>query len=177
MSKQEEAQQQDAPPGYGDATNPTGYAQPTGYAPPGAQPYPPQGQASYNQQPGYAPLPVGGYAPQQGYYGQPAVVVTNVNPALQGNVPEDHCTYSILVTIFCCFWIGIFAIIKSQAVRDAIARGDLAGARLSSSEASEALRLNKIGLGVGIAVNVIYIVLVVVYCVFVASTQSYNIYG
>ena len=50
-------------------------------------------------------------------------VVVVANQPLQGPLPDDYCTYSILNTIFCCFWIGIFAIIKSQNVRDAIARG------------------------------------------------------
>jgi len=50
-------------------------------------------------------------------------VVVVQQPQYTGPTPPDYCTHSILNTLFCCFWVGIFAIMKSQAVRDAINRG------------------------------------------------------
>lgn len=146
-----------APPAYAPGqpmANPPQY----GYPPPGPV-YAPAGNAPA----GYMPVHPG---PQQ--------VVIVANQPLQGPVPDDYCTYSILNTIFCCFWIGIFAVIKSQSVRDAIMRGDRLGAESSSRDA---LRLNKIALGVGIGINIVYIACIILYIVFIVHVGRSNIYN
>jgi len=120
----------------------------------GNQPPPPPGYYPPNTSTaGYSQYP-----PQQnvGYVGQ-TIVVTD--PIQTGTAP-DHFVWSILTTLLCCFWIGIFAIMKSQAVKQANARGDSATAHRFSAEA---LRLNKIGLGLGITFNVIYCTILGVY--------------
>jgi len=161
-----------APPNYDGAPQQSGYPQQSG--------------APYPQQGGYAPYPPqqgvvnAGYAqpyPQQqpGYvYNAPMGAVTVVQAGAVNDV-NDHCTWSIMTTIFCCFWIGIAAIIKSSSVRDAKMRGDRASAERLSNEART---LNRVGLGVGIAFNLIYIVGVGLYIglVVVGSVTSYNSY-
>ena len=39
--------------------------------------------------------------------------------------PSDYLVLSIITTIFCCFWIGIAAILKSNETRGRIARGKI----------------------------------------------------
>ena len=59
---------------------------------------------------------------------QPQAVVV----ATTTTIAKDYCTWSIITTLFCCFWIGIAAIIKSQAVRDANMRGTVYAEILAS---------------------------------------------
>jgi len=166
MSKEQEAHE-GAPPAYSGP--PQGYAAqqqyPQGQYPAQQGQYPPQqGQYPPQQQAYY---PSQGYPAPSGYHAvhAPHVVVV-ANQPLQGPIPDDYCTYSILNTIFCCFWIGIFAIIKSQNVRDAVARGDRHGAETASKDA---LKMNKIALGVGIACTTLYIVAITLYCLFIVG--------
>ena len=57
---------------------------------------------------------------------------------------NDYLGFSIFNLLCCCLCIGIFALMKSLAVRSANNVGDVETAK---RESQAALRLNKIGLG------------------------------
>jgi hypothetical protein len=61
--------------------------------------------------------------------------------------PNDHLCFNIIVTICCCWPIGIFAILKSVETRDAANRGDRERALVSSRSAR---RLGLVTLLVGL---------------------------
>ena len=128
--------------------------------------YPPQQQA-YAAPPGYTA--VGQHAPQGGVVlAQPGVVPTQVVVAnVIASPPPDHMIFNIFMTLFCCWPIGIFAIMKSMACRDAINRGDAQQAiRLSK----EARRLGYWTLGIGVlTVAVSIIMLVIIYAIYIPS--------
>jgi hypothetical protein len=67
---------------------------------------------------------------------------------------NDYLGFSIFNLLCCCCCIGIAALIKSLDTQKANSRGDEAAAKQHSESA---LTLNKVALGVGIAVNVIWI--------------------
>ena len=73
--------------------------------------------------------------------------------------PDDYMSYSIFVTLCCCWLIGIFAIIRSSECRAAIAVGDRVTAEKKSSEARSKANLSLIfGIVSGI-LTAIYIVM------------------
>ena len=86
----------------------------------------------------------------------PMVVV--MAPQLH-NPPPDHLIFNVIVTIFCCWPIGLFAILKSMAARDAINRGNGPEA-LSLSQSAK--RLGYWTLGVGIAFMVLSVASVII---------------
>ena len=70
--------------------------------------------------------PVQSYQPgSQGYAAAQGTTVVFAPAAPLANPPADYFGYSIFVTICCCWPIGIFAIMKASATREAIARGDM----------------------------------------------------
>ncbi|KAI0235792.1 hypothetical protein LSAT2_013699 [Lamellibrachia satsuma] len=80
------------------------------------------------------------------------------------NSPSDGLFCSIFVTLFGCFPVGIFAIVRSVQCRSAIHRGDLVEAkRLSKS--SRTARSTSLGLAISI------IMAVAIYLVFVKPHQ------
>lgn len=91
---------------------------------------------------------------------QPATVmyVQPVGPL--PDPPQDHLCFSIMVTICCCWPIGIFAILKSVATRDAINRGDREAANSNSQSAK---KLAVIALCIGIAFTILSMGLVAFY--------------
>ncbi|XP_013401965.1 proline-rich transmembrane protein 1 [Lingula anatina] len=109
--------------------------------------YPPQGQY-YNPQAGAYNQPI---------TGQPQIVVYQQQPA--HNIP-DQMGYAIFVTLCCCWPMGIMAIVKALASRDAIARGDLVEGK---SKAEDAKRWSHWALGVGIAFFLIIVVFLIVF--------------
>ncbi|CAH1784414.1 unnamed protein product [Owenia fusiformis] len=143
------AQGEGLPPSYGQA-----YTAPPGYD---AQSYPQQGypqqvpnQAFYPQQQ-QGNVPPVGYAPvtQQ-------VVFTPVQPL--ENPPPDYMAYAIFTTLCCCWPIGIFAIIRSLATRDASNRGDQVTANANSAKTK---RLANWSTGVGCIFMVLSIAIIV----------------
>jgi len=137
---------------------------------------------SYAQtQYGAPPQPYGQPAPPPSGYGgypQPAnsstvVVTTNMQPTMMAP-PPDHMVFAILVTLFCCWPIGIFAIIKASSVKDAIGRNDMSGAQHLSQETR---KLCNMALGFGLCINLAWIIFVIIYfTVIVSYTASYNPY-
>ena len=98
---------------------------PTSAPPPyGVQDPEKQQEQAYNPgyTPGYTPAQTPGYTP----YPMPAATTTVVvgRPPVS-NPPSDYLVWSIITTVFCCFWFGIAAIIKSVRARDAISNGKL----------------------------------------------------
>jgi hypothetical protein len=107
-------------------------------APPagGPQPYP--------QQPAVQPIPYGGYvAPRE--------------RIAAGAVPT-YLTQSILVTIFCCWALGIPAIVFAAQVNGKLARGDYAGAIDASNKAK---LFTWLSFGFGLLVFAIWLIAVV----------------
>ncbi|HET8574079.1 MAG TPA: CD225/dispanin family protein [Edaphocola sp.] len=73
--------------------------------------------------------------------------------------PKTWLVESILVTLFCCLPFGIAGIVNSAKVESRFNAGDISGAQQSSAEAK---KWTMIGLWIGVAVYVIYIVLMLV---------------
>jgi len=160
----------DQPPAYaqkGQYPPPDQYPPPGQYPPVGQQYPPPGGQYQYQQ-------------PQGAQYaaGQPGVVVVQ-QPAMQSTMHiDDHLVFAIIVTLFCCWPIGIFAIIQSCATKDAKQRGDAAEATRLSAKTK---KFCFITLGVGVCFTVCWIIFVIIYYVVIvgavlsqASNNNYN---
>ena len=71
--------------------------------------------------------------------------------------PKNWLVESILVTIFCCLPFGIVGIINAASVNSKYDVGDYAGALNASQQAG---KWTKIGFWIGIAVIVIYLIVV-----------------
>lgn len=122
---------------------------------PGA--YPEQGPANYS-----------GY-PKQPVTLQPHTQVIIANPGM-ADPPPDYVMMSIIVTLCCCWPIGLFAIMKALAARDAINRNDREGA-IKNSKAAK--KLSMWALGVGIVMVVLSVVFtIVVYAVWVIPSWN-----
>ena len=80
---------------------------------------------AYPEQQGSSVPPPYGVSPYPAQPAQPAhtAYVMPVQPV--SNPPSDYLVWSIITTVFCCFWFGIAAIIKSVRARDAISNGKL----------------------------------------------------
>ncbi|XP_064406231.1 proline-rich transmembrane protein 1-like [Halichondria panicea] len=92
------------------------------------------------------------------YAQQPVVYVTQAQQAVAspgGVPPKDYLMMSIVTLLFCCWPIGIIALLKSIEVRDAVARGDYAAAQTASKSA---YKLNRLAIIVGI-VLIVFVVL------------------
>jgi hypothetical protein len=70
--------------------------------------------------------------------------------------PKNWLVESILVTIFCCLPFGIVGIINAANVNSRYDAGDVDGAMRASKEAG---KWTKIGFFIGIAIGVIYTLL------------------
>ena len=118
---------------------------------------PPQYAECVAASPPYPPPP-GGYVNQGASppvfaqpVGQPQIVYVQ-SPVISENEAPDHLVLAILVTIFCCWPLGIVGIIKSNECRSARQRGDRdAALRLGS----EAKKFSLIAIGCGIAIFVL----------------------
>ena len=73
--------------------------------------------------------------------------------------PSNNLVLAILTTILCCLPFGIVAIIKAAEVNTKWAQGDQAGAVASAAAAK---KWSFIGIGVGLAVGVIYALFLVI---------------
>lgn len=87
------------------------------------------------------------------------------------NVPHvpNYLAQAILVTIFCCIPFGIPAIVFAAQVNSKLAAGDIDGARDSSRKAK---MWTWIAFGVGLAVIVIWLILVLGFGLFFSG--EYN---
>jgi len=72
--------------------------------------------------------------------------------------PKTWLVESILVTILCCLPFGIVGIVNASKVESRFYAGDVAGAERASNEAG---KWTKIGFFVGLAVIVIYLLLMI----------------
>lgn len=77
----------------------------------------------------------------------------------QGPQPKNWLVESILVTLFCCLPFGIAGIVNAANVNSKYAVGDYAGAQAASAAAA---KWTKIGFFAGIAVLIIYGILMAV---------------
>ncbi|MCW0482999.1 CD225/dispanin family protein [Gaoshiqia sediminis] len=80
------------------------------------------------------------------------------NQTVNQKPPKTWLVESILVTILCCLPFGIVGIVNAAKVESRFYAGDIAGAERASSEAG---KWTKIGFFIGIAVILIYIILMV----------------
>lgn len=89
--------------------------------------------------------------------------------------PKSYLIFSILNTVFCCFFVGIGAIIYSVKSREAKKYGDLEKASKNSKIAKT---LNIIGLLTGLAVLFVYSVILICYLIifyfFLNSDMNYS---
>ena len=83
--------------------------------------YPEQQGASVPPPYGVSPHPVQLSQPAQTAHTAHTAYVMPVQPV--SNPPSDYLVWSIITTVFCCFWFGIAAIVKSVRARDAIRSG------------------------------------------------------
>ncbi|XP_046856822.1 cysteine-rich and transmembrane domain-containing protein 1-like isoform X13 [Xenia sp. Carnegie-2017] len=159
--------QQQAPQGYQPQ-----HHQPQGYPPQGHPPqgyptqgyppqgYPPQGYSYQGYQPqGYQPPPPTGMMQQQQSNNTTVVVANQPQPAAVTTmipVVNDHMILSILACVFCCWPIGLCAIIKSSEARNLYIAGDYANAMVS---ARTARNLALIALVCGICIYPLIIIL------------------
>ncbi|MEL6352074.1 MAG: CD225/dispanin family protein [Cyanobacteria bacterium J06627_28] len=74
------------------------------------------------------------------------------------NIP-NYLVQAILVTLFCCLPFGVVAIIQSAQVNSKLQAGDITGARTASESAK---KWCWIGFGSGLAVTVLYVLLIIV---------------
>lgn len=74
--------------------------------------------------------------------------------------PKTWLVESILVTLFCCLPFGIAGIVNAANVSSKYAAGDYAGATRASKQAG---KWTKLAFWLGIAVFVIYIVMVIIF--------------
>ncbi|KAL6462255.1 hypothetical protein MHYP_G00286770 [Metynnis hypsauchen] len=139
-----------------------------------AQPPPYQDySASYNPAPGYPNqtgyqgqpygTPYQGQGQGQGpYFVQPAVTMqttVNVGTTSMSHPLPDYLGYSIFTLLCCCLPLGIAALVFSIKTRDA----NMSDNRpLAESNSRIAFILNNTALGIGIALTIAYIVLIVV---------------
>lgn len=72
-----------------------------------------------------------------------------------GNPPENYLIFAIMMTIFCCWPVGIFAIIKATKVRELWALGDVAGAQKASEDAKKLTIWGAVGAFVLIVIPVL----------------------
>jgi hypothetical protein len=100
-------------------------------------------QCGRNLQPGATPTPL----PVQGVVLPPGATVPN------------YLVFAILATVFCCLPAGIPAIVYAAQVNGKLQAGDLAGAQAASKNAK---MWCLISLGLGLAVVVLYGILVMV---------------
>ncbi|XP_053546153.1 proline rich transmembrane protein 1B-like isoform X3 [Bombina bombina] len=112
----------------------------------------------------------------------PSAIAPNVVMTTQPNtlvmVPQptykDYMGLSIMNLLLCCLPIGIAALIFSCKTRDAVSRGDQASA---ASDSRTAFTLNMVALGIGIAVNIVWIAVVIYVNTALYSSYSYYPYG
>lgn len=78
-----------------------------------------------------------------------------IQPVATVTIP-NYLWQSIVVTIFCCWPLGIPAIVYAAQVNSKIAKGDIEGARASSKNAK---MWCWIALGTGLFVGLLYIIL------------------
>ena len=96
----------------------------------------------------------GGPPPQ----GPPPVQQTYGQSPVQGQaVPKTWLLESILVTIFCCLPFGIAGIVFASRVESKYYSGDINGAMEASREAG---KWTKLGLWIGLAVIILYLIMV-----------------
>ncbi|XDV51145.1 hypothetical protein PO909_020077 [Leuciscus waleckii] len=156
-----------APPPYQEHPSagypfPSSYPNPSGYpSQPYAAPGGPQGPYAHQQPyPGMSAYPQRPYAGHTGVMVQPTVFMTSTAPVHV----SDYLCYSIFTLLFCCFPLGIAAIINSSNTRNnnMVGRQDLA---IRSSRT--ALVLNNVALGIGLATYAVTTIFVLyVYGVF-----------
>jgi hypothetical protein len=86
----------------------------------------------------------------------PQVIVPLPNP------PPDYLVHSVLTIVFCCWFLGFIAMMKSFRVRSAVQCGDR---RLAVYESMEARKWNIAALSVGTVMWVTAVVLIAIICI------------
>jgi len=187
---------EEAPPYYPPTSQPQYPPTSQPYYPPTSQPqYPPTSQPQYppTSQPGYGgyPPPMDvkyppqppGYAPVQQPMQQSQMSSNNTTVIMAGGmaapqpqtqiireVPSNYMAFSWIVCLFCCWPIGIAAIMASSRVDTAVAVGNFAEAKAQSNRAK--------GLGIaGLVCGIIIITLVIIRFTVLVSVYSDNYYN
>lgn len=111
-----------------------------------------QGYTETYQSPPPPPPQNTGYASQNTGYGS-----QNTGDILKQPMPKSWLTESILVTLLCCLPFGIAGIVNASKVESRYHAGDVDGAYRASAEAK---KWTTIGFWIGIAVIIIYIIVI-----------------
>ena len=93
-----------------------------------------------------------------------------MNNGFQSIPPNNNLVLAIITTVFCCMPIGIYAIIKASNVDKYWNMGQH---DLAINEANEAKKWSKIGIGIGAAAIILYLIFYVVMFVVALSVQKY----
>ncbi len=88
--------------------------------------------------------------------------VTQTSEAQSNVTVENHLTGAILVTIFCCWPLGIPAILSASKVNTLLSAGNVTGAEEASAQAKKWIKLAAILGGIAILASVLLNVLAVV---------------
>ncbi|KAK3594040.1 hypothetical protein CHS0354_040799 [Potamilus streckersoni] len=167
-------QDQSGPPPYHQTV--VGYSYEQGSAgPPQSFQIPSQQVGQYPMpQVGYYPPPQAGQYPQQGYYPQHVqtfVVAPQQQTMINQPAPQDYMNRAIFATL-CCFWpTGICAIMKASDARQALARGDIAGAHSSAQSARQFVNISIIA---GVLSIVVACVIIGIYVGIVVNSFTNN---
>lgn len=157
------------PPGY-----PAGSQPMPGY-PAGSQPTPGYQMGYYPAPPGYSGQPIQG----QVYHGaqttqgviitQPGTMIQGVVHPMQGG-PPDYQGLAWFACLCCCWPLGLVAIFKSNEVRNAIARGDIATANMASRSART---FSHLAIGLGVVFLSVYVLLLIIWILPLLSLRHY----
>lgn len=99
-------------------------------------------------------------------------VPTNRNVTMKTETNDyvpNHLVKAILVTIFCCWPLGIFSIINAAKVDNLLAQGDINGALEASDKANKFANWGMISIGVLLAIYFIAIILITSSAVFLKA--------
>lgn len=102
----------------------------------------------------------------------PAPVAPVAPAAPSGNVPpcpESHLAKAIVVTLLCCWPLGIPAIVNAAGVSNAYISGNYA---LAQEKSEKANKWFKICLFSGIAFWILYIIFIIIYVVFIVALTN-----
>jgi ribosomal protein L40E len=87
-----------------------------------------------------------------------SVIITNMDNTNNQKPPKTWLVESILVTLFCCLPFGIAGIVNASKVESRFYAGDIEGANRSSADAK---KWTTISFWIGLAVGVIYLIVVI----------------
>lgn len=84
------------------------------------------------------------------------IQTTGTSPKPMMRKPDNHMVLAILTTICCCLPLGIVGIVKASKVNDYYYMQQY---QMAQQAADDAKKYSLIGVGVGLAIEIIYIII------------------